>query len=70
MNKKAASLRELSTEQLITHIDGMRRSLMGLRLNAATGHVKEISDYKKLRYEIARGLTILREKSNAQAGNS
>lgn len=70
MNKKAAALRELSTEQLVAHIDALRRSRMGLRLNAATGHVKETSDYKKLKDEIARGLTILRERSKAQAENA
>lgn len=67
MNKSAKEFREMSGSQLAGSIEEMRRGLMGLRLNAATGHVKKTSEYKLLRREIARALTIFNEKVNTQA---
>ena len=59
-------LQQLSIDDLVAKVDVLRRELFSLRLNSATAHVKDYSQFKKLRKHIARGetrLTYLR-KSN------
>lgn len=62
MNKTKNELRDLSVLDLVTKIDTLRRELFSLRLHAATSPVKDHTHYKKLRKDIARGLTYLRDK--------
>lgn len=57
-------LMELSSEDLKEKIEEWRRELFGLRLNATTAHVKDYSQFKKLRKNIARGLTFLEQKKS------
>ena len=51
----------LSKEDLQEKVNGLRKQLFSLRLNAATAHVKDYSQFKLLRRAIARGLTYLRQ---------
>jgi len=60
----AQGLGKLSVEDLRGRLEGARRDLFGLRLNAATSHIKDYSQYKKLRREIARILTVIHLKEN------
>ncbi len=53
------NLREMTLEQLQQYVEDTRRTLFSLRLNSATSHIKDFSQFKKLRHEIARGLTVL-----------
>jgi ribosomal protein L29 len=55
-------LKELSVEALELKIDDWRRQLLGLRLSSASSHVKDYSQFKKIRKNIARGLTLLGQK--------
>jgi len=48
---------------LTARLNDLRRELFSLRLNAAAAHVKDYSQYKKLRRNIARVLTYLRMKA-------
>lgn len=57
-------LRAMEVEDLFKYIDDQRRSLFSLRLNSATSHVADTSQFKKLRRTIACGLTILHQKQN------
>lgn len=59
-------LQQLSAEDLENRLDATRRDLFGLRVNAATSPVKDSSQYKKLRKDIARMLTAIRAKENGQ----
>lgn len=52
----------LSVEELKVKVEEMRRELFGLRLSSVTSPVKDNSLFKKLRKNIARGLTILGNK--------
>lgn len=56
---------QLPSEELHYALEETRRGLFGLRLNAATTHLKDYSQYKKLRRQIARILTVIRSKNNA-----
>ncbi len=55
-------LKNLSSDELELRIDDWRRQLLGLRLSSVTSHVKDYSQFKKIRRNIARGLTLLGQK--------
>lgn len=56
-------LMQSSTEELQNTLEETRRNLFGLRLNAiAANQVKDYSQHKKLRKQIARILTILHSR--------
>lgn len=57
INKELA---ELGATELKAKVIEWRRQLLSLRLNAATSHVKDFSQFAKLRKNIARGLTYLK----------
>jgi large subunit ribosomal protein L29 len=59
-------LKALSPDQLTAKADDLRRELFSLRLRAATTPVKDYTQYKKLRREIARTLTYLRQKNSSK----
>jgi len=55
-------IQQLSAEDLQKKLDGTRKDLFGLHINTATTHVKDCSQYKKLRKQIARILTVMQSK--------
>lgn len=63
MNNLKKELKELSPKELSTRVDSMRRELFSLRLQSATNAIKDKSLFKKLRRNIALGLTLLNESS-------
>ena len=62
--KKEVTL--LSVTDLQKKLDQMRKQLFELRLNASVNHLKDYSHFSKLRANIARVLTLLREKNSVQ----
>ncbi len=62
---KEKDLREelckLSAEELIGKIHSLRRELFSLRLHAATTPIKDKMQAKRMRRDIARALTYLRQ---------
>ena len=58
-------IQQLSAEDLQKKLDGTRQDLFGLRLNTATSQVKDCSQYKKLKKQIARILTVMQSKEVA-----
>ncbi len=63
-NKEKQELRSLTSQELQTRIDALKRELFSLRLHAATSPVKDYKQFKKLRHTIARALTYLRQKDS------
>lgn len=59
---KAKDLRELTTNELNNKIDELRRELFNLKFQQTTHQLKNPSRIKIVRREIARILTILKEK--------
>jgi len=55
-------LQQSSIEDLRSKLNSARRDLCGLRLSVATSQVKDSSQYKKLRQDIARIMTAIRTK--------
>jgi len=64
MNKTVKNeLKALSELELISKIDDLRRELFSLRLHSKTSPLENFTLFKKLRRNIARALTYLRQKN-------
>lgn len=63
-------LEQLDSNDLHATLDQLRRNLFGLRLNSLTAHIKDYSQFKKLRKNIARILTQLHKKECANVCGS
>lgn len=59
---KAFELRDVSERELREHVATARRELLGLRFQQATGELENTSSLKKTKRDIARALTIARER--------
>ena len=59
---KSAELRNLSKEELKEKMVSLKKSLYEMRSQGATGRIEKPSKIKEARRNVARILTILREK--------
>ena len=59
---KAADLRELPDEELLSRLEAQKEELFNLRFQAATGQLDNPMRVKQVRHDIARILTILRTR--------
>lgn len=65
---KAKALREMSAEQLEFQLKETQQELFRLRFQAATEKLDAPSNLRKLRRDIARIKTVLREREVVPAG--
>jgi ribosomal protein L29 len=65
MNKDKAILKNLDVAQLEEKVQEYRTNLFKLRLASTTGHVKDFSQFKKLRAGLARALTYISQKTQS-----
>ncbi len=63
---KAAKLRELTNEELAQREADWRRELNHLRIRRPAGQVEQPSRLRLLRRDIARALTIMRERTGGE----
>ncbi|MGH2681265.1 MAG: 50S ribosomal protein L29 [Actinomycetota bacterium] len=69
MASKAAELRDLTDEQLLERAESAKEELFNLRFQLATGQLDDSSSIKKVRHEIARIATVMRQRDiDAGAG--
>jgi large subunit ribosomal protein L29 len=66
MASKAAELRELPVEELLSRMDGAKEELFNLRFQLATGQLDNVARMKELRRDVARIATVLREREIEQ----
>ena len=59
---KASELRDMSDAELAEHLQTARRELFGLRFQHATGERDNTAGVKQAKRDIARALTIARER--------
>jgi len=59
---KPSKLRDLSKEDLVQEESDLREQIFKLRFQAATGQLESASRRRSVRRDIARILTILRER--------
>jgi ribosomal protein L29 len=62
--EKKQSLAQFSEKELREGLEKVRAALFTLKLDAQTAHVKDYSQFKKLRRACARTLTHLRHKES------
>jgi large subunit ribosomal protein L29 len=62
MPSKAAELRELPDDELVARIETAKEELFNLRFQLATGQLDNPSRMKKVRHDVARIATVLRER--------
>ncbi len=69
----AAELRKMSRTELTDELLGLRREQFNLRMQQATGQLVRSDQYRKVRKNIARIKTVLREQElqqkKAEAGS-
>jgi large subunit ribosomal protein L29 len=59
---KAADLHDMREEELREHIRTARRELFGLRFQHATGELDNTASLKQAKREVARALTVARQR--------
>ena len=59
---KATEIRDMKDEELIEHIKTVRKDLFGLRFQNATGELENSAGMRTTRKDLARALTIARER--------
>jgi large subunit ribosomal protein L29 len=59
---RASDVRDLTDTELREHIQTSRRELFGLRFQHATSELENTASLKRAKREIARALTVLRER--------
>jgi large subunit ribosomal protein L29 len=59
---KANEIRQLSNDELMAKLDDARQELMNLRFQTVTGQATDTSRVKIVRRDIARLMTILRQR--------
>jgi large subunit ribosomal protein L29 len=59
---KAKELREMSVEELKAKLEELRKEYLNLRFQKALGQSDRPYNFKRIRQDIARILTVLREK--------
>jgi large subunit ribosomal protein L29 len=59
---RTSELRELDDRALVEHIRTQRRELFGLRFSHATGELENTAGLQTAKRELARALTIARQR--------
>ena len=59
MSKKNKQFSSFSLKELLEKLEESRKNLFTLRLSSGTNHIKDNSQFKKLRKNIARALTFI-----------
>ena len=63
---KAKELRELPDEDLLERVESLKEELFNLRFQFATGQLDNPMRIRQVRHDMARMLTILRERSSEE----
>jgi large subunit ribosomal protein L29 len=63
---KATELRELPDEELLDRVESLKEELFNLRFQFATGQLDNPMRIKEVRHEIARMLTLLRQRQTEE----
>jgi large subunit ribosomal protein L29 len=62
---KAKDLRDMYDDELATQIATLRKDLLGLRFSNATGELDDTAGMRRTRRDLARALTVERERALA-----
>lgn len=63
MIMRAADIRQKTQEELRRNVKEIRERLRSLRFDLASGKVKNVREIRQIRKDVARILTVLKEKN-------
>ena len=63
---KASEIRELSVEEIEEKLNDAQQEMMNLRFQFVMGQITDTSRFKVVRRDVARMLTVLREREIAE----
>jgi ribosomal protein L29 len=63
LNDIRAEIKKMSHKELTERTEMLRKELFGLRIDSATTHIKNYAQFKILRKDIARTLTMAHKKN-------
>ena len=66
---KVSEIRKLSSDEISAKVSETKKELLNLRIKNATGALDKPSKLKELRKDVARMLTVLKERENSTGGN-
>lgn len=66
---KAGELRDLDDKELTKRVGELRKELFGLRFSNATGELDDTAGLGRAKRDLARALTVTRERELEQAGS-
>jgi large subunit ribosomal protein L29 len=66
---KASEMRDLDDNELTKRLTELRKELFGLRFSNATGELDNTAALGRAKRELARALTVARERQLVAAGN-
>jgi large subunit ribosomal protein L29 len=59
---KASAVRDMDDKELAKHISDLRKEIFGLRFSNATGELENTAGLGLARRDLARALTVVRER--------
>ena len=65
LSKEKEQLKGMSLKELEKKFNEYKKELFSLRLNSMTAHIKDYSQFKKLKRKVARVLTYLDQKRSS-----
>ena len=66
---EAKEIRDMDDKELGERVANLRKDLLGLRLSNATGELEDTANLPRMRRDLARALTVARERETAVNGN-
>jgi large subunit ribosomal protein L29 len=67
---KAKEIRDMRDDELVEQITTLRKDLFGKRFANATGELEDTAGVRKARRDLARALTVARERTGAAGSAS
>jgi large subunit ribosomal protein L29 len=65
---KAREIRDMQDAELLKHVETLRKDVFGLRFANATGELDDTAGLGRTRRDLARALTVARERAFRTAG--
>jgi large subunit ribosomal protein L29 len=65
---KAKELRDMDEKELAKQLAELRKEVLGLRFSNATGELDDTAGLGRARRDLARALTVVREREHAPKG--
>ncbi len=67
---KAGEIRNLTSEELVQTVRDLKRELFNLKFQLSTGQLEKTDRLAQVRRDVARAMTILRERQLAGTGQA